>query len=55
MGLNECDRVAIAQHSLSVAWDYYEIWQSLHAIKSKIDAGLEFIATQEKLHHLSNA
>ncbi|MBE9209180.1 hypothetical protein IQ244_22105 [Nostoc sp. LEGE 06077] len=29
-------------------WDYYEVWQSLHSIKNKIDAGLKFIADQEK-------
>lgn len=30
------------------SWDYYEIWQSLHSIKNKIDAGLKFIADQKK-------
>lgn len=30
------------------AWDYYEIWQSLHSIKNKIDVGLQFIADKEK-------
>ncbi|MDZ8261717.1 hypothetical protein [Nostoc sp. ChiQUE01b] len=28
-------------------WDYYEIWQSLHHIKTKIDAGLIFISGKE--------
>jgi hypothetical protein len=28
-------------------WDYYEIWQSLHTIKNKIDAGLKFISGEE--------
>lgn len=30
------------------AWDYYEIWQSLQQIKSKIDAGLAFISGEEQ-------
>jgi hypothetical protein len=30
------------------AWDYYEIWQSLHSIKNKIDVGLKVIASQEQ-------
>ena len=29
-------------------WDYYEVWQSLHTIKAKIDAGLKFISTKEQ-------
>jgi hypothetical protein len=29
-------------------WDYYEIWQSLHSVKAKIEAGLTFIADKEK-------
>ncbi|MBH8574568.1 hypothetical protein I8752_16360 [Nostocaceae cyanobacterium CENA369] len=28
-------------------WDYYEIWESLHSVKSKIEAGLTFLAKQE--------
>jgi hypothetical protein len=30
------------------AWDYYEIWQSLHTIKTKIDAGIKFISGEEQ-------
>ncbi|WP_375511424.1 hypothetical protein [uncultured Nostoc sp.] len=28
-------------------WDYYEIWQLLHDIKNKIDAGLKVISGEE--------
>ncbi|MHC5719151.1 MAG: hypothetical protein ACYTX0_45615 [Nostoc sp.] len=28
-------------------WDYYEIWQSLHTIKNKIDAGIKLISGEE--------
>ncbi|MEH2377306.1 MAG: hypothetical protein V7K27_00110 [Nostoc sp.] len=30
------------------AWDYYEIWQSLHTIKNKIDAGIKLISGEEQ-------
>ncbi|MBD2204959.1 hypothetical protein H6G33_04135 [Calothrix sp. FACHB-1219] len=30
------------------SWDYYEIWNSLVAIKSRIDTGLNLIAKVEK-------
>ncbi|MDZ8227038.1 hypothetical protein [Nostoc sp. ChiVER01] len=30
------------------AWDYYEIWQSLHIIKNKIDAGIKLISGEEQ-------
>lgn len=29
------------------AWDYYEIWQLLHTIKNKIDAGIKLISAEE--------
>lgn len=29
-------------------WDYYEIWQSLHIAKYKIEAGLKLISAQEQ-------
>ncbi|MEH1959844.1 MAG: hypothetical protein V7L05_08150 [Nostoc sp.] len=28
-------------------WDYYEVWQSLHTIKNKIDAGIKLISGEE--------
>jgi hypothetical protein len=28
-------------------WDYYEIWQSLHIIKTQIDAGIKLISGEE--------
>lgn len=28
-------------------WDYYEVWQSLHIIRTKIDAGMKFISGEE--------
>ncbi|MHC5828345.1 MAG: hypothetical protein ACYT04_73720 [Nostoc sp.] len=28
-------------------WDYYEVWQSLHTIKNKIDAGIKLIPGEE--------
>ncbi|MEH2151039.1 hypothetical protein [Nostoc sp.] len=28
-------------------WDYYEVWQSLHTIKTKIDAGIKLISGEE--------
>ncbi|MHC5729588.1 MAG: hypothetical protein ACYTXY_36780 [Nostoc sp.] len=28
-------------------WDYYEVWQSLHTIKNKIDAGIKLISGKE--------
>ena len=28
-------------------WDYYEVWQSLHTIKTKIDTGIKFISSKE--------
>ncbi|MEH2219416.1 MULTISPECIES: hypothetical protein [unclassified Nostoc] len=28
-------------------WDYYEVWQLLHTIKTKIDAGMKFISSEE--------
>ncbi|MEH2435204.1 MAG: hypothetical protein V7K25_13275 [Nostoc sp.] len=28
-------------------WDYYEIWQSLHAIKNKIDARIKLITGED--------
>lgn len=30
------------------SWDYYEIWQSLHIIKNKIDAGIKLISSEEQ-------
>ncbi|MBD2354764.1 hypothetical protein H6G41_08995 [Tolypothrix sp. FACHB-123] len=30
------------------SWDYYEIWNSLVAIKSRIDTALNFIAKAEQ-------
>ncbi|MBE9210419.1 hypothetical protein IQ244_28730 [Nostoc sp. LEGE 06077] len=29
------------------AWDYYEIWQELHDIKNRIEAGIKFISAVE--------
>ncbi|MHC5827888.1 MAG: hypothetical protein ACYT04_71375 [Nostoc sp.] len=29
------------------SWDYYEVWQSLHTIKNKIDAGIKLISGKE--------
>jgi len=29
------------------AWDYYEIWQSLHTIKDRIDAGIKLLSGEE--------
>ena len=35
-------------------WDYYEIWQSLHAIKNKIDTGIKLISDAETANNTTD-
>ena len=36
------------------SWDYYEIWQSCHQIKAKIDAALNLMREQEDRNDTSD-
>jgi hypothetical protein len=33
------------------AWDYYEVWQSLHIAQFKIKNGLQLVLSQEAANH----
>lgn len=36
------------------SWDYYEIWNSMLAIKSQMDTGLKLIAKAEKADNITD-